>query len=330
MSHRPGPHSHWILLLAVVLAAPPTRAQQTAGAAPTATLPGAGTLSDTLTGTAKEDYASAKLLYEDGDYRGALLKLKSAHEVSTDPRLLWNMAACEKNLRHYAEVARLVELYLAEGGAVVNEQDRADAQELLKTVKEFVTDLTVDVNEAGATILVDEQPVAQSPMAVAARVDMGQHLVRVKKQGFVDFTVTQELPGGQAFKLSATLVAAKHEGHLRVVAGSSDVIQVDHASSKVGLWDGVLPSGTHAVLVTAKGKEPHQTDVIVQDNDLTNLHVTLQDEPKAASKGVPTWVWIAGGAALVAGGVGTYFLLKPEPTTNYQNGTPGTWGIIEI
>src|SRR5438045_6826203 len=88
---------------------------QSAAPAPAAPLPATATLSDSLKGIAKADYAAAKILYEDGDFQSALLKLKSSYEASKDARLLWNMAACEKNLRHYAEVARLVDRYLAEG-----------------------------------------------------------------------------------------------------------------------------------------------------------------------------------------------------------------------
>ena len=61
-------------------------------------------LSDTLTGSAKIDYDAGKLLFSDGDMAGALVKFKSAYDTSKDARLLWNIAACEKSLHHYARV----------------------------------------------------------------------------------------------------------------------------------------------------------------------------------------------------------------------------------
>ncbi|HEY0466020.1 MAG TPA: hypothetical protein VGC79_17540, partial [Polyangiaceae bacterium] len=120
---------HWLLLSLLVsvssLASNVAQAQAP-GAPQPAPLPVTGSLADSLKGMAKADYAAAKILYEDGDFQGALQKLKASYEAAKDPRLLWNMAACEKNLRHYAEVARLVDRYLAEGGALVSPQDRAD------------------------------------------------------------------------------------------------------------------------------------------------------------------------------------------------------------
>jgi PEGA domain len=290
-------------------------------------------LADSLTGMAKAEYGAARILYEDGDFQGALQKLRSAFDLSKDPRLLWNMAAAEKNLRHYAEVFRLIDRYINEGGALVTPDDRAAATQLLDTVKGFVTDLTVEVNEPGATVYVDDLVFGQTPLAGPLRVDMGVRKIRVTKPGFVEYAVSQDLPGGQTARVTVQLVQERHEGKLRILAGPQDVIQVDGRAVGTGLWEGVLPSGTHALYVSARGKRPHQTDVVVQDNDVTTVHVALQDDQKQTiiieKGGVPTWVWIAGGAVLVGGGVGAYFLLR-DNGTQYRPATEGSWGAVSL
>jgi hypothetical protein len=300
-----------------------------AAAAPQAPPP----LAESLTGMAKAEYGAARILYDDGDFQGALQKLKSAYDLSKDARLLWNMAACEKNLRRYSEVVRLIDRYLTEGAAVVTAEDRTSAAELLETVKAFVSAVSVEVSEPGATIAIDGEKVGTSPLPGPLQVDMGHREIRVSREGFVDFVVTPDLPGGQPFAITAKLVAVKHEGKLRVVAGAKDVIQVDGKAAGTGLYETVLPSGTHVVSVSAPGKRPHQTDVVVQDDDVATLHVTLQDETKTVvvQGGVPTWVWIAGGAVLATGvGVGAYFLFKPSDETQYQAPTQGSWGAISL
>src|SRR5258708_4144401 len=70
-------------------------------------------LSQALTGQAKADFESGKLLAADGDFAGALIKFQSAYDQSKDPRLLWNAAFCQKNLRHYAKVIATLKRYLA-------------------------------------------------------------------------------------------------------------------------------------------------------------------------------------------------------------------------
>src|SRR5688572_14149804 len=65
-------------------------------------------LGETLTGQAKQDYEAAKLLFTDGDHAGALIKFQAVFDTSKDPRLLWNLAACHKSLRHYASAIGLL------------------------------------------------------------------------------------------------------------------------------------------------------------------------------------------------------------------------------
>src|SRR5579862_8187589 len=77
----------------------------------TPTAAGPATLSDSLSGQAKDDYESGRILFENGDNAGALVKFQHAFDLSSDSRLLWDMGACEKNLRHYVHVLRLVERY---------------------------------------------------------------------------------------------------------------------------------------------------------------------------------------------------------------------------
>jgi hypothetical protein len=294
-------------------------------------------LSDSLTGTAKTAYDEARLLYENGDYQGALLKLRGSYDQSKDPRLLWNMAACEKNLRHYSEVMRLIDRYVAEGGPLVTAEDRAAAETLVAAVRGFVTDLVIEVDQPGAAVFVDESPIGTTPISGSVRVDMGMRTIRISKDGFVDFTLRRDLPGGQGSRVVVQLAPVRHEGRLRIVAGPKDAIQVDGKVVGTGLWEGVLPSGPHAVHVTAPGMRPHQTEVMVQDNDLNTVHVTLQSEPKPTAVvvqkhegGVPPWLWVAGGALVVGAGVGAYFLLSPSDEEEFQTPAQGTWGAIPL
>ena len=144
------------------------------GAEPSApAAPAIPALADTLTGDAKADYDSGKLLYGDGDFAGALVKFGASYDKSKDARLLWNMAACEKNLRHYSKVVRALERYLAEGGDTISDEDRADAERLIQTVSEFVSKVRFDVNEPGATVTVDADDVDQDTFLIGFTAGTG-------------------------------------------------------------------------------------------------------------------------------------------------------------
>ena len=293
----------------------PSAAPAPPSAAPAQSSAPVAPLAESLQGSARADYAGARILYEDGDYAGAYTKLESAYVASRDPRLLWNMAACEKALRHYANVMNLLERYLREGSAVIGEDERQATRELVETVREFVNELRLDVQPDGVDVYVDGVRAATTPLAGPLRVDMGKRRLRFEKVGRVPQETEMDLAGGKTIDLKIQLQEEVHQGTLRIVSDPNAVISVDGHVVATAQWTGTLPSGTHAVHVSAEGRQPYETEVVVKDNDTSSLHVNLVDEQRppgirADSSSSALW-WIVGGVALAGAGVGGYFLLKP-------------------
>jgi hypothetical protein len=297
-------------------AAPPSTPAASGADTGAASAP-AAPLAESLRGSARADYAAARILYEDGDYAGALTKLESAYAASKDPRLLWNMAACEKALRHYASVIERLEHYLKEGGALIGEEERKATHELVATVREFVNELRLEVQPAGVDVLVDGSKLATTPLDRPLWVDMGKRRLRLEKPGYVPYEKEVELTGGTSVDLKVELEPELHEGTLRIVSDPSAVISIDGRVVGTATWTGKLPSGPHTVHISAEGKLPHKTDVAIKDNDTTSLHVNLVEEARAPglyakdSSSGALW-WIVGGVALAGAGVGTYFLLRGD------------------
>src|ERR1700679_3865478 len=115
-----------LLLLCVLALAPSTASAQ------------ASSLASSLSGPAKADYDAAKVLFVAKDYAGAEVKYASAYERSHDARLLYNMAACEKSLKHYARSLELLRRYQTEGRAVLTEADIQEADRLIETFHTFI------------------------------------------------------------------------------------------------------------------------------------------------------------------------------------------------
>jgi hypothetical protein len=296
--------------------APPS----SASAAPEAPLP----LGQALQGEAKQAYESGRLLYSDGDFSGALLKFQQALELSGDPRLLWNMAVCEKNLRRYARVLHLVERYQKEGGALLTESDRSEAADLAIAVRSFVGTVHVQCAEPGAAVALDGEPVGSTPLQAPVTATMGARTVRFTKAGFVEHATTVQVPGGASVTVACKLDREVRDGRLVVLADPNQTIWIDAKAVGTGRWEGPLSSGGHNVRVTAPGKRAWQTDITLRDAERRELRVVLENEASG-----PSWMWFAGGAAVLAGAVvGGYFLLRPkdEPGPPPLVGTmqPGT------
>ena len=240
------------------------------------------------------------------------MKFTAAYEKAKDPRLLWNMAACEKNLRHYSNVLSLVRRYLAEGDTLLTPADKTEAETLLKAIEPLTVSLDLAVNEPGAKVFVDDKLVGETPLPSPLTVDLGLRRIRVQKDGFEEYK--EDLTAGDSpkVKLVAKLEKAVHEATLAVTARPRDEIFLDGTLRGLGTWKGIVPSGGHTLRVTAPEMRAYQAEVFLRDKETRNVAITLEKAGKPSGP-VPTWLWIGGGALLVGGAaVAGYFIFKPE------------------
>jgi hypothetical protein len=314
-----------IALLCPLLFASPSRAAgPPAGVAHEAAAP--AKLADALLGDAKIEYERAALLFRDGDYAGALAKYARAFELSGDARLLWNMAACQKALRHYFQSSKLVERYLNEAGPALDNEWVARAEETLAALRDLWSPLTVDVRPAGARVLVDDVELTVAGSAEAVGVDLGLRRLRVEAPGYEPYTATLDVPGRTPVKLTVTLVRPEPLARLDVAAESGAEIAIDGRALAVGRWEGDVAPGAHRVRVTLPGKLPYESDVQLAGGARRTMQITLRDRP------APVWPWIVGGAVVAAGAaVGAYFLLKPSAEVDpVPTGSLGKVTVVRV
>jgi hypothetical protein len=92
-------------------------------------------LAQTLQGPAKDAYSSAGLLFNNGDFAGAFTKYRAAYDLAKDPRLLYNMALCEKNIRHYAQMQVLLLRYERESGPTLSAEHKDAVEGALAAIR---------------------------------------------------------------------------------------------------------------------------------------------------------------------------------------------------
>jgi len=249
-------------------------------AAPLAAKP--KSLGETLTGQAKTDYESARVLVGDGDYAGALIKFQSAYDGSKDPRLLFNVAASEKQLRHYARAVDLLKKYAADTGPLVTAKDKEEAAEFIKTLEPFTVAVTLDVTEPDATVEIDDAVVGKSPLPGPIVVDIGQRKIRARKEGYRDFVTTVTLGGSATQTVPMKLEKEVHEGKLSIQVPPGASITIDGQPIAPGAGkepvETRLLSGGHTLRVTAPGMRAYEREVIVRDNELRVVEVQLERE----------------------------------------------------
>lgn len=238
-------------------------------------------LGATLTGQPKADYEAGRALFNDGDHSGALIKFQAAFDASKDPRLLYNLAACEKSMRHYARAIELLKQYSAAGPTFVSDKEKKEADELVKALEPFTIVLTIEVNEPEVEISIDDKVVGKSPLAPIV-VDIGQRRIRARKEGFREVTTTTSVGGAAKQTVPLTLEKEIHEGKLVVQAPATATVTIDGrvvkpADPKQPITE-TLAAGGHTLRVTAPGMRPYEREVVVNDKETRAVEVVLEAE----------------------------------------------------
>jgi hypothetical protein len=256
---------------------PPAKAGPAAPAAP-AIKP----LIDTLTGDARTDYQAGTVLFGDGDYATALQKFNSAHAKQPDPRLLYNMASAEKSLRHYATAAKLLRRYLAEGGALLTNDDRRDAEELVKVIEALTLPVTINVSEPGAQVFLDDELLGLSPLPSGVTVDIGQRKLRAQKDGFRPLTLPVQIGPAHVFDLKLERLRGRLE--LKTKVGATVYLDDKPIGSGPLVVSDELPVGGHALRITAPRMRTYQGEVVLEDGKARSLDIELEPDLEQVSE----------------------------------------------
>jgi hypothetical protein len=273
-------------------------------------------LRDSLVGPARDAYDEATARLGDQDDRGALEKYQQAYGLSKDPRLLFNMAVCDRNLQRYAQMQRDLLRYEQEAAGQMSPEEEAQVQGALAAIRHLVVQIRLRVSEAGAQVSVDGETVGLTPLATPVVMDVGKHTVTVKKEGFAPAERGVDLAGGEDAAIDLQLVELPHPGLLRIAADPRAIITVDRTAVARGFFDEPLAPGSHSIEVTAPGKKRYATVIALHDRETRELQIRLEDERR------PVWPWVAAGVGVVAGlSVGAYFLFRPQdPRGSLQGG----------
>jgi hypothetical protein len=243
------------VFLAVVLAAPAAIAQ-----APTPK-PGAAkpakpkTVREELPDNARRDWDAARDLLEANDYAGALVEYLRAYELSKNPRVLYNVGVCEKNLRHYARAVSRFRQELAEGTGRLSPQEQQDVKDAINALEQFVSTVEVTANEPGATLYIDSDEAGVTPLTAPVPIDVGPHTLRLHKDGFGDATQTVQIAGGSPAKASLSIepLVKKTLVTITVTGAPGASVVIDGIDMGQAPFKGELAAGRHTFEARAQG-----------------------------------------------------------------------------
>src|SRR5687767_10534670 len=138
--------------------------------------------------------ADAKALLAEGDkaakakdWPKALASYEAANKAQPSAEALYGVAQAHFQLKHDGEAHMAYAEWLDKYGASAPPAKRAEAQARVKALAKKTGAVALNVNEAGAAVLVDGKPAGTTPLAGPLRLTPGARQVRVEKDGFEPF-----------------------------------------------------------------------------------------------------------------------------------------------
>lgn len=240
------------------------------------------TLREQLPPDAQKHWDTALALYQRSQWDGARTSFNAAYEASKNPRVLFNVAVCEKNLGRYARAIEVFKKELADGKGQLSAEEEADVKAQIQGLEQFVAQLTIDVSESGADIYVDENKVGTSPLPGPISVQLGERHVRATKVGFAEARENIELKGGSSGRVTLKLAPMTKTSlvNVSVVGPSNAVVKIDGKEVGNAPYKGQVgvSAEPHQFSAEAPGFVPATQSAVVRENEALNLTLQLSEE----------------------------------------------------
>jgi len=263
---------------------------------------------------ASKHFQRGVVLYNEADYRGALVEFKRAGALAPSTSTLYNIGETQYQLQDYAGALNTFERYLAE--ASPSDSHRAEVERNVQALRARVGFVAITTSPTGADITIDDQPVGRTPLDKPVRVTIGQRKIVATLAGrpavvrYIDVaaednvSVSLQLGTGVASESSAVPAVASDGS--RASKGGSGLRTVGWVTT------GVLAAGAATFGVLA----------IKASNDLKDARATYpttSDTLDHLANKATTYSIIAdslGIGALIVGGITLYSTLSSSSNTS--------------
>jgi len=246
-------------------------------------------------------------LYNDGDFRGALVEFKKAHSIWPRANVLYDIGQTEYQLLDYAAALKTMERYLSETGP--NAAHRQEVEGAVEVLRTRVGRLMITADVAGCDVSVDDQPAGTTPLDAAVLASVGPRRVAVTCAGRATAGRRVDVVAGETQRIELRLpppAIASVQAAASARPPGATARPTMHGLLIGWTVTGVLMLGTIGA-GTATLVEEGQLETMKQSfpvtRDALNQKATLTTQLSIASD-------VLGAATLAAAGVSAYLTIK--------------------
>ncbi len=264
---------------------------------------------------AKEHFKIGLSLLDKDDLEGAAAEFEKSVKLFPTKNGLFNLANCYKALYRYAEAINQLENLKQKFKNKLDKNMRQALGELEKAIRETGGELIIHVNQPGAKVLLDNRPVAESPLIEPVIMDPGEHEVTVLLDGYeVEKRKVNVVLGAKKLE-TFELVKTKDQATLDVtvnVQGAEIFVDGEKKGETPFTKPLRLSPGEHVIKIVHEEYKTavHNVNLATGDRAAMPVELVQKKSPQADSQ-EPTkmqqwldgrvWTWVAFGVGGAAG-----------------------------
>ncbi len=267
----------------------------------------------------EEHFARGVELYQEGNYKAAVVEFRRSYEASRRFGVLYNVGQAQYQTVDYVGALTTFRRYLRDGGDKIPHARRAEVEQEIARLRTRVGRMNIKVAQAGAEITVDDDKVGMSPLPDEVLVSTGVRRVTVTKDGYKPFSKAIDVAGGDSTKVDVGLLPVTDGNEANEVSPPRP--PVEPVQEKRIPWEGWITAGALTVGAVVTG-----VIALKENSDLVDARGTF-NVPSATLSGASTRTKafaiisdVCTVGALVAGGISLYLTLKPEPAEKTRIG----------
>jgi len=264
----------------------------------------------------KEHFKRGVELFDEADYKLALIEFERAYSLSSSYKILYNIGQVQSQLGQYANAFRSLERYLAEGGDRVSADRRAEVERDKATLKSRTALLTVRGTN-GADISMDGEPLGKTPIT-SLRVNAGEHRIVSRKAEFVAQEQHVVFAGGDVAQLDFSLVAVPVQLSQRP----------DRRPAAWVTWAGAGVLGAGAAVTGLMALNSASELKSMRDTVGSSAADRANEADKARTLSIVSDVLL--GAAVVTGGIALYLTFKKPSAEQSARNVRLTFGLSSL
>lgn len=245
-------------------------------------------------------------LYNEADYRAALVEFRRAYDIAPNAAVLYNIGQTYYQLQNYASALSTLGRYLVEAGPTA--PHRQEVEQTVETLKARVGKVEVTTNVPECEITIDDELIGKTPLSEPVPVSIGRRKVTATYKGRATETRFVDVAAGDTVKLSLSLADLGGSAPAATTATSK-------STGAESAGNGLITTGWIATGVLGAGAVTAGVLAYVASRDLKDARDTFpasHDDLASKSSRVTRWSAVGdilGIAAVVAGGVTLTFTL---------------------